>query len=155
MKLTSPAFEENQAIPSKYTCEGLNYNPELNIQGVPQKAVSLVLIVEDPDVPAYIRPDQMWDHWIVFNIPKETKVIEENATPPGILGKTTSGINKYDGPCPPDRKHRYFFKLFALDVMLPLKTGASKKDVANAMKGHILAESALIGTYQKHHVGES
>lgn len=155
MKLTSPAFESNQPIPSKYTCEGLNCNPELHIHGVPQKAKSLTLIVDDSDVPKYIRPDGLWVHWVVFNLPANTQVIKENSTPKGIFGKTTSGMIGYDGPCPPDREHRYFFKLFALDCELTLDSGSSMEQILKAMEGHILAETELMGTYVKHHMGES
>src|SRR5437899_6967753 len=105
--------------------------------------------MDDPDVPVQLRKDQMWDHWVVYNIPPETKQFKEAATPPGIQGKNTSGQNKYQGPCPPDREHRYFFKLYALDAMLRLPPGASKKEVEQAMQGHILKEAHLMGKYEK------
>jgi len=149
MKLTSKAFSEGGIIPSVYTCEGKNGNPPLEFHNVPAGAKSLVLIVDDPDVPASVRPDQMWDHWVVFNIPPETKLLTERTTPPGIQGKNTSGQSKYMGPCPPDREHRYFFKLYALDKMLDLTSNATKKEVELAMKGHVLADTHLMGKYEK------
>src|SRR5579872_3344762 len=118
MKLTSPAFQEGEIIPSVYTCEGKHINPPLEISGQPPNAKSLVLIMDDPDVPASVRPERMYDHWVVFNMPPSTHRIAESATPPGIQGRNTDGTDKYFGPCPPDREHRYFFKLYALDKML-------------------------------------
>ena len=149
MKLTSSAFQEKGIIPSRYTCEGANLHPPLEISGVPEGAKSLVLIMEDPDVPKTLRPDGMYDHWIVFDIPPETKVIPEHAIPRGVHGKNTQGKDAYTGPCPPDREHRYFFKLYALDTLLELPKGSSKKQVEKAMHGHIVAEAHLMGRYEK------
>lgn len=149
MKLSSPAFIEGGIIPSKFTCEGKGINPPLAIAGQPPQSKSLVLIMDDPDVPASVRPEKMFDHWIVFNIPPATHRIEEHSTPPGIQGKNTAGKNQYYGPCPPDREHRYFFKLYALDKMLDLQAGATKKEVERAMQGHVLAETHLMGRYEK------
>lgn len=149
MRLTSSAFSEGKKIPTVYTCQGKNINPPLDIEGVPKNAESLVLIMDDPDVPAFVRPDQMYDHWVIFNIPPETRHLKENASPPGILGKSTNGKNAYVGPCPPDREHRYFFKLYALNKKLSLKEGASKKELEEAMKGHIIEETHLMGRYEK------
>lgn len=150
MKLTSTAFTEGGSIPSKYTCEGQNINPELHISGVPANAKTLVLIMDDPDVPEFIRKERMYDHWVVFNIPPTTTQIPEHSQPHGTPGKNTKGGLNYVGPCPPDREHRYFFKLYALDCDLALPKGASKKDVENAIKGHILAQTQLMGRYEKH-----
>ncbi|MBX9743643.1 MAG: YbhB/YbcL family Raf kinase inhibitor-like protein [Chlamydiales bacterium] len=149
MKLSSSAFSEGEFIPIKYTCEGENINPPLQIEDVPPLTKSLVLIMDDPDVPAYIRSDQMYDHWIVFNIPPSVHRVEEQSAPPGLLGKSTNGKNEYVGPCPPDREHRYFFKLYALDIKLCLKQGASKQEVEKAMQSHILAHTHLMGRYKK------
>jgi len=150
MKLASPAFKDKEIIPSRYTCEGANISPPLEISGVPQNAKCLVLIMDDPDVPAYIRAERMWDHWIIFNMLPSTHQIPEMKGPAsGIHGKTTFGHTKYGGPCPPDREHRYFFKLYALDILLPLKEGATKHEVEQAMKGHIVAEAQLMGRYEK------
>ncbi len=149
MHLTSRAFQEGKIIPSLYTCEGKNINPPLEISGVPKGAKSLVLICDDPDVPKTRRPDGMYDHWVVFNMPPDTKGIPEHSTPPGIQGKNTNGQNQYTGPCPPDREHRYFFKLYALDWMLDLPAGATKKEVEHAMRGSVIAECELMGRYEK------
>ena len=149
MKLISPAFLDGGIIPSLYTCEGKNINPPLEIFGVPPTAKSLCLIMDDPDVPAHIRPERMYDHWIVFNILPNAHKISENAVPQGLQGKNTNGKNQYIGPCPPDREHRYFFKLYALDKLLDLHAGATKHAVENAMKGHIIAKCQLMGRYEK------
>lgn len=149
MRLTSSAFQEGGKIPSKYTCEGANVNPELSISNVPRQAKSLVLIMDDPDVPEFVRKDRMYDHWVIFNMPPTTTHIPENSQPPGIPGKNTSGGFNYIGPCPPDREHRYFFKLYALDCELDLPKGASKTEIEQAMKGHILTQTQLMGRYEK------
>jgi Raf kinase inhibitor-like YbhB/YbcL family protein len=149
MKLAAKSFSQGGKIPSKHTCDGSDISPELHISGVPAHAVSLVLIIDDPDVPSVVRADQMWDHWVVFNLSPTTTLIPENTQPPGTPGKNTFGNLVYQGPCPPDREHRYFFKLYALDTMLSLKAGASKKEVEQAMQGHILAQTELIGRYER------
>lgn len=152
MKLTSPVFENNGNIPSKYTCDGENINPELTISEVPEGTESFVLIMDDPDVPKEVRPEQMWVHWVVFNIPKETKIINENS-PPGTPGKGDYSHTDYGGPCPPKQyqptEHRYFFKLYALDVELNLPEGSTKTEVEQAMQGHLLAETQLVGKYER------
>jgi hypothetical protein len=153
MKLTSPVFSEGGEIPSEYTCDGANTNPQLDISGVPANAKSLVLIMDDPDVPAQVRPERVWDHWVVFNIPPETKTIPEGQNPPGVAGKNSRGALNYGGPCPPPqyepKRHRYFFKLYALDVMLDLPAGSNKQSLIHAMQGHIIATATLMGTYQR------
>lgn len=149
MKLISSVFEANGMIPETYTCDGKNINPALAWNGEPEGTVSFALIMEDPDVPKSIRPDGMWDHWVLWNIPKETREIQEGETPAGITGRNTSGKNAYQGPCPPDREHRYFFRLYALDTMLDLEPGADKKDLLDAMRGHVLAEAELMGRYER------
>jgi Raf kinase inhibitor-like YbhB/YbcL family protein len=149
MKLKSQAFEEGGIIPSLYTCEGKNISPPLEISDVPERAKCLVLIMDDPDVPKTLRPDGMYDHWVVTDLPPHTKELLEGAKPPGIEGKNTAGTNRYYGPCPPDREHRYFFKLYALDQKLHLPVGSTKKEVEKAMQGHIIAECELMGHYEK------
>ena len=104
--------------------------------------------MDDPDVPKDRRPDGLFVHWIVFNMPPNTKLIAEESAPKGTLGSGTQRLG-YQGPCPPDREHRYFFKLYALDALLTLKEGASKTEVENAMKGHIIATSELMGRYER------
>ena len=147
MKLTSNAFSHQGYIPREYTCDGANKNPPLNISDAPADTKSLVLILEDPDVPKYLREDQMWDHWIVFNIPPQTTQIQEGEEPIGLHGLGTGNTLEYYGPCPPDGEHRYFFKLFALDTMLTLAEKSTKKEVEKAMEGHILATTELMGVY--------
>ncbi len=149
MKLTSSAFKPGERIPSIYTCDGDNVNPPLEITGVPHEAESLVLIMEDPDVPRHLREDGMWDHWVVFNMPPDTRTIEENTEPDGTSGIGTNGKTGYFGPCPPDREHRYFFKVFALDTRLDLPEKSTKADVEKALAGHVLFHAELMGTYER------
>jgi len=149
MKIISPAFANNGRINKKYTCNGENINPPLEFVDVPEEAKSLILIMDDPDVPKQVRADQMWDHWIKFNIPPTTREIKDGEEPAGISGRGTSGNLKYHGPCPPDREHRYFFKLYALDTVLDLPEGASKKEIEQAMQNHIIAQAELIGLYEQ------
>lgn len=149
MKLTSPVFEHNGSIPAKYTCDGEDINPPLQVSDVPESAQSLVLVMDDPDVPESVRADRMWVHWVVYDIPPDTTDIPEGKRPPGIEGQGTSGDLGYHGPCPPDREHRYFFKLYALDTMLDLSEGVSKAEVEQAMQGHVLDHAELIGRYER------
>lgn len=148
MRLTSPAFKHNGSIPSKYTCDGKNISPELNFNEIPDETKTLALIMEDPDVPKTIRVDGMWDHWIIWNIPSKINAIKEGGDL-GVKGRNTRNKLGYTGPCPPDREHRYFFKLFALDIKLNLPEGADKKELLEAMKGHVLAQAELIGKYKR------
>ena len=142
LTVSSPAFEHNGNIPSKYTCEGENINPPLEIEGIPEGAVSLVVIVEDLDAPRGI-----FVHWVVFDISPVT-IIAENSVP-GVGGITSFGNNFYGGPCPPSGIHRYVFTVYALDTTLALGSTATKNDVVEAMEGHILAKGELIGLYSK------
>jgi len=144
MIIKSPAFGNNQDIPSKYTCDGGDINPPLEFSDAPDNAKTLVLIMDDPDAPIGV-----WDHWIVFNIPADVKSISENEEPAGIHGIGTSGNLKYHGPCPSDGKHRYFFKLYALDAELNLPEGSAKKEVEKAMENHILDKAEIIGLYAR------
>ena len=143
MQITSPAFEYNERIPEKFTCDGDNFNPTLEIEDVPEDAQSLVLIVDDPDAPM-----GTWVHWVVFNIPPETGFIAENSVP-GTLGINDFKKLDYGGPCPPSGTHRYFFRVYALDIKLNLAEGATKSDVERHMKGHVLDEAELMGTYSR------
>ncbi len=149
MKLNSPAFGHEGKIPTQYTCDGENINPPLSILEVPGATQSLVLIMEDPDVPKNLKEDGMWDHWVIFNIPPDLREILEGKEPEGTAGTGTNGEPGYYGPCPPDREHRYFFKLFALDTKLELPEGATKAEVEKAMNGHILDETHLMGRYER------
>lgn len=145
MKITSPAFENNQMIPQKYTRDGGNINPPLEITDTPKETKSLTLIVDDPDAPG-----GDWVHWLVWNINPETKIISENESPKGaIQGINDSGRQNYDGPCPPSGIHHYQFKTYALNSILNLSSNSSKKDLEKAMEGHILDKDMLIGLYKR------
>ena len=146
MELHSSAFTHNGMIPRKYSQHGEDINPPLEIRDVPAEAKSLALIVEDPDVPT-MAGVPVWDHWVVFNIPPTISSIAEHWQVDGTRGKGTRGKLEWSGPKPPDREHRYFFKLFALDDFLPLEEGATKQEVLDAIQGHVLAEAELLGTY--------
>jgi Raf kinase inhibitor-like YbhB/YbcL family protein len=144
MRITSSAFGENQPIPEKYTCDGPGTSPPLHIAGVPSSARSLALIVDDPDAPG-----GTFDHWLLFNIPPTTTDFAEGATAAGHPGRNGFGNTGYGGPCPPDREHRYYFKLYALDHELSLKEGAGRVDLERAMSGHVVAQAQLIGRYDR------
>ena len=152
MIIKSSAFENNEMIPELYTCDGQNMNPPLEFSDVPEEAKSLVLIMDDPDVPKEVLEEQMYDHWVMFNTPPQTKMIPEGETI-GVLGNNSSGKNRYTGPCPPPQyeptTHRYFFKLYALDTELELGAGSSKKDVLEAIDGHVIEEAELVGLYDR------
>ena len=156
LSITSPVFENNGRIPAKFTCDAgsppAGGNPPLEFSGVPAGAKSLALIMDDPDVPKAVRPDGVFDHWTLFNIPPTTKGIQENGSA-GIAGTNGAGANAYTGPCPPPQyepsEHRYFFRLYALDAKLSLPAGASKSQVQKAMGGHIIEQAELIGRYKR------
>ncbi|NTV29893.1 MAG: YbhB/YbcL family Raf kinase inhibitor-like protein [Candidatus Omnitrophica bacterium] len=144
MLLTSSEFQNNSAVPPRFTCNGADINPALQIFGVPPETRSLVLIVDDPDAPAGV-----WDHWIVFDIDPSVKTVAENSVP-GKEGRNSFNRRTWGGPCPPSGTHRYFFKLYALDKpSLGLGAGASREQVERAMAGHILDKAELVGLYRK------
>ncbi|MBI2573491.1 YbhB/YbcL family Raf kinase inhibitor-like protein [Candidatus Woesearchaeota archaeon] len=156
MELTATTFNNTQSIPSKYTCDGQNSSPELTIHNVPVDAKSLVLIMDDPDIPAEIKEQrgiEVFDHWILFNIPPLITQIVDGAVKGALTGRNSAGNVCYHGPCPPKQylpnEHRYFFKLYALDKMLELKEGATKHEVEKAMQGHIVAQAELVGKYKR------
>lgn len=149
MQLTSPAFQDTELIPTKFSCQGANCNPELQWSDVPSGTVSFVLIMDDPDVPRNLRPDGLFIHWLVWNIPATVTTIPEHSEPTGVVGMTTSGHVGYVGPCPPDRMHRYYFRVYALDCELSLPSSATKGDIIRAMEGHILDRAELMGRYEK------
>ncbi len=152
MTLNSSAFQQNGHIPLKYTCEGENVSPPLAWEGVPSGAKSLVLIIDDPDAPDPKAPKMVWVHWVVYNIPPDIKSLPENARrlPHGaIAGLNDFKKTEYGGPCPPSGLHRYFHKLYALDITLDLKGPATKSQVERAIQGHVLTNAELVGTYQK------
>ncbi len=149
MDITSSAFENEGFIPAVHTCDDRNISPPLSISGVPEGARSLVLIVDDPDVPRHIREDGMWDHWLVFNIPPHTREIPEGQSPPGVEGLGTNGDSGYYGPCPPNGEHRYFFKIYALDTILDLPQKPDKLTLEKAMTGHVIGQAYLMGRYDR------
>ena len=153
LTLTAPAFKNNGSIPAVYTCDGKDISPELIWAGVPKNARSLVLIVDDPDAPDPAAPKMTWVHWVLYNIPPTAtglaEGIKDNALPAGTL----QGLNDwkrtgYGGPCPPIGRHRYFHKLYALDIVLPDIQQPTKALVEQAMQGHIIGDIVLLGTYQ-------
>ena len=144
MKITSSAFQEGGNIPSKFTCDGSDTSPPLQITGVPSEAKSLVLIADDPDAPS-----GLFTHWLVWNIPPQTNSIAEGSAPKGVQGTNDFGKSGYKGPCPPPGTHRYSFKIFALDRELDLRAGAKRSQVDAAMKGHVIAQGELVGRYAR------
>jgi len=144
LQITSTAFAANGAIPSKYTCDGQGLNPPLAFSGVPAKTQSLVLVVDDPDVPKNLMPSGVFDHWLIWDLAATSKGFAEGEGKGGINGAGQAG---FMGPCPPDREHRYFFKLYALDTKLTGAKIANKQDLETAMNGHIIEKAELIGRY--------
>ncbi|WP_100934250.1 YbhB/YbcL family Raf kinase inhibitor-like protein [Candidatus Chlamydia corallus] len=149
MQLLSPAFAYGRPIPQKYTCQGAGISPPLTFIDVPDTAKSLALIVEDPDVPKEIRSDGLWIHWIVYNLSTTITDLAEGAEIFAVQGLNTSGKPVYEGPCPPDRQHRYFFTLFALNVVLPEEENVTWDQLYEAMENHIIEQAELMGTYEK------
>lgn len=148
-ELMSPAFSNEGMMPTEYTCDGENISPELTWQNAPHGTKSFALIVDDPDA-----QEKIWSHWIIYNIPGTSTGISQAATK-GFVSLATDfyymkrGVWQYCGPCPPQGKHRYQFMLYALNTMLSLSPDASKEDLTEAMKGHVLKETRLIGIYQR------
>lgn len=154
LTLESSAFAHEGPIPPEYTCEGRDASPPLAWRGVPGGARSLVLIVDDPDAPDPAAPRTTWVHWVLYNLPPETTALAAGVRPAELPAGTGEGLNDwrrtgYGGPCPPVGRHRYFHKLYALDVELQGLHRPAKAAVEAAMNGHILAEATLIGTYRK------
>lgn len=153
LTISSPAFENNAPIPRKYTAQGDNVSPPLEWSAGPATTKSFVLIVDDPDAPDPRAPQGTWVHWVLYDIPAEIVSLPADVAKHGLPVGTRSGINDwkrtvYGGPSPPSGRHRYFHKLYALDVVLADLERPAKARLLNAMKGHVLAESQLIGTYQ-------
>jgi Raf kinase inhibitor-like YbhB/YbcL family protein len=152
MDITSNAFAHTGRIPKHFTCEGANVSPPLAWSDVPAEARSLVLIVDDPDAPDPAAPRMTWVHWLLYNLPVSGGGLAEAVQ--SLPGGTLEGTNDwkrigYGGPCPPIGRHRYFHKLYALDTVLPDLAQPNKKQLEQAMLGHVIAEAQLIGTYQK------
>ena len=144
IKITSSTFQEGGNIPSKFTCDGSDTSPPLQITGVPSEAKSLVLIADDPDAPS-----GLFTHWLVWNIPPQTNSIVEGSAPKGVQGTNDFGKSGYKGPCPPPGTHRYSFKILALDRELDLQSGAKRSQVDAAIKGHAIAQGELVGRYAR------
>lgn len=142
LKITSAAFKDNEYIPVKYTCDGVNVSPPLDIEHIPEEAKSVALIVDDPDAPG-----GTWVHWVMWNIPVTHHIKENEAH--GMQGMNDFSKNVYGGPCPPGGTHRYFFKVYALDNTPDLPVSATKYHLEKAMGGHILAFGELIGLYKR------
>ncbi|MGC4113226.1 MAG: YbhB/YbcL family Raf kinase inhibitor-like protein [Myxococcales bacterium] len=156
LTITSPAFQHDGDLPTSTTCEGKNISPALEWAGVPAAAKSLVLIVDDPDAPDPKAPKMTWVHWLLYNLPTTSKGLPEGVAQKDLPAGTQGGTSDYKkqewgGPCPPIGKHRYFFKLFALDTVLPDLKAPKKADLEKAMQGHILEKAELVGLYQKQH----
>lgn len=152
--LTSPAFADGNAIAPRYTCEGEDVSPELRWEGEPPATQSFALIVDDPDAPDPRAPKMTWVHWVVYDIPADVHSLPENASAGRLPAGARLGMNdfkrvEYGGPCPPIGTHRYFFKLYALDAPLGDLRRPTKAQLLHAMKGHIVGETQLVGTYKK------
>lgn len=154
LTLTAPAFQHGGAIPTRHTCEGADLSPQLAWSGVPAGTHSLVLIVDDPDAPDPKAPRMTWVHWVLYNLPPAATGLAEGVAASQLPAGTLQGVNDwhrtgYGGPCPPLGKHRYFHKLYALDVKLTDLRQPTKAAVEKAMHGHVLAQTELLGLYQK------
>jgi Raf kinase inhibitor-like YbhB/YbcL family protein len=145
MSISSPSFADGGRIPDRYTCRGENISPELSIVGIPDGAKGLALVVDDPDAPL-----KVWSHWVVWNMPPVSAIPDGGLPQGSIEGVNDGGIHEYSGPCPPPGSiHRYFFKLYALDTLLEIGEDSEKADLEHAMKGHILAQATLVGTFSR------
>jgi Raf kinase inhibitor-like YbhB/YbcL family protein len=142
MKITSSAFQQGGNIPTKFTCDGEDMSPPLQMTGVPAEAKSLALVADDPDAPG-----GLFTHWLIWNIPPQTNSIAEGSAPKGVQGTNDFGKSGYGAPCPPSGMHRYFFRVFALDRELDLRSGAKRSQLDAAMKGHVIEQGELIGRY--------
>lgn len=154
LRMTSSSFEHELEIPAKHTCEGAGLSAPLAWSGVPQGTKSFALIVDDPDAPDPRAPKMTWVHWVVYDIPSSVTALPEGITPALLPAGAREGRNDwktvgYRGPCPPVGRHRYFHKLYALDTALPDLGQPDKAALELAMKGHVLAQATLIGTYAK------
>lgn len=154
LSIQSKSFRHDEMIPADYTCDGRNISPPLAWSGIPPAAKSLALIVDDPDAPDPAAPKMTWVHWVLYNIPVATQGLAENIAAASLPAGTREGLNDwgrqgYGGPCPPIGRHRYYFKLYALDTVLGDLQSPTKEQVEQALKGHILAKAQLVGLYQR------
>ena len=152
--LRSAAFSSQGAIPAKYTCEGADISPPLAWSDPPAGTKSLALVVDDPDAPDPAAPTLVWVHWVLYDLPAGTRELPENAVQRSLPAGSHEGTNDwqrsgYGGPCPPIGRHRYFHKLYALDVVLGERGALTKAELEKAIAGHVLAQAELVGTYQK------
>ncbi len=153
LTLTSGGFKHQGSIPKRYTCDGENVSPPLAWEGVPPGTKSLALVVDDPDAPDPAHPKMTWVHWLLYNLPPADGALPEGISPSALPAGTLEGKNDwkatgYGGPCPPVGRHRYFHKLYALDVVLRDLRQPTKAALEAAMKGHVLEQAELLGTYQ-------
>ncbi len=154
LALTSTAFPAGGAIPSRHTCEGEDVSPPLAWVGAPDGTISFALIVDDPDAPDPKAPKTTWVHWVLYDLPGTATTLPEGVRPDSLPGGTRQGLNDWKqpgwrGPCPPVGRHRYFFKLYALDAKLGELPAPNKAAVEQAMQGHVLAHAEWMGTYEK------
>jgi Raf kinase inhibitor-like YbhB/YbcL family protein len=154
LTLESLAFAHNGGIPIRYACDGDDVSPPLDWSGVPEQARSLALVVDDPDAPDPKAPRMTWVHWVLYNLPVSVLGLPEAVSPKALPPGAREGLNDwqrtgYGGPCPPVGRHRYFYKLYALDTVLPDLHQPTKAQLEAAMRGHVLAEAQLVGLYQK------
>ena len=154
LTMTSPDFEHARSIPMRHTCEGKDVSPALVWSKLPAGTKSLVLIVDDPDAPDPKAPKMTWVHWVLYDIPPTAQRLAAGVAPDRLPKGTRQGLNDwkrtgYGGPCPPIGRHRYFFKLYALDAPLGDLGQPTKGDVEKAMQGHVLGQATLLGTYEK------
>lgn len=154
MNITSPSFMHDHMIPARHTCDGVNTSPPLAWTGVPAGAKSLALIVDDPDAPDPAAPQTTWVHWVLYNVPPDAYGLPEDAASGGLPPGALQGVNDwhrtgYGGPCPPIGRHRYFFKLYALGILLPDLAHPTKAALVKAMQGHIMGQAELVGLYQR------
>ena len=154
LSLTSKAFPNQSSIPAQYTCEGKNMSPPLSWSGVPGDAKSLALIVDDPDAPDPAAPKTIWTHWVLYNLPASDGTLSEGAKAADLPQGTREGTNDwkrigYGGPCPPIGRHRYYFRLFALDLVLPDLGQPTRTKLLASMEGHVAVSAELMGTYRK------
>jgi len=151
LTLTSPAFSDGGLMPSKYTCDGDNVSPELHISNVPPGTESFVLVMDDPDIPPSVKQTRginTFDHWVMYNIPGDTHTIAEGIET-GNVGMNTRGTSGYTGPCPPDREHCYFFRLYALSGTINFIKAPTLQEVEEAAQGMMLEQASLTGRYER------
>jgi Raf kinase inhibitor-like YbhB/YbcL family protein len=154
LSLSSPAFEANGSIPRRYTCDGEDLSPPLRWSGLPERAKSLALIVDDPDAPDPAAPQRTYVHWVLYDLPVSSDGVAEGVTTSTLPPGAREGVNDwkrpgYGGPCPPIGRHRYFHKLYALDTTLGDRGMLTKADLERVMEGHVLDEAQLVGTYER------